>query len=237
MPDALIRPWAIIPARGGSKGIPHKNIVPFRGKPLLCSTIATALSCPSIGRIIVSTDDPEIADIARRAGADVPILRPHALALDDTPDFPVFAHVIDWYMKHSEAPPDAVIWLRPTSPLRSVEDIEGAFALFMSTGADAVRSVTVSPHHPYWMKHLDQEHRLTPFSPEGNERTHPRRQSLPDVYLLNGAVDIIRTTSAIATGELWGGDVRGYVMPFERSVDIDAREDLQLAEEIASHIL
>src|SRR5207237_942740 len=124
--------------------------------------------------------------VAKKEGAEVPFMRPSELAADDTPDFPVFTHAIEWLQKNEGWTPEIVIWLRPTSPLRASSDITQALELLTSTGADAVRSVTLTENHPYWMKLLDKQQRLTPLMPGFDEHSHPRRQTFPPVYHLNG---------------------------------------------------
>lgn len=168
----------IIPARGASKGVNRKNIRQLGGKPLIAWTIKTSLSCSSLQRIIVSTDDLEIANIAKEYGAEVPFLRPPELAKDSTPDFPVYQHTISWLTEHENFQPDIVVWLRPTSPLRSVEDIKNAIDILVKSQADSVRSVCLSEHHPYWMKRLEGD-RLIPFIDGFDERKFFRRQLLP----------------------------------------------------------
>ena len=146
---------AIIPARGGSKGVPHKNIRPLCGKPLIAWTIEVALACPTLERIIVSTDDLAIAEVARTYGAEVPFIRPAKLAQDDTPDLPVYNHTLMWLAENENYFPELVAWLRPTVPLRAVQDVEAAVALLQRSDFDCVRSVCKAEHHPYWMKRLD----------------------------------------------------------------------------------
>lgn len=181
---------AIIPARGGSKGVPRKNIREIAGKPLIAWTIETALLCEMLDRVIVSTEDEEIAKIANQCGAGVPFLRPLDIAQDNTPDLPVYQHALSWLNEHEKYCPDIIVWLRPTAPLRIVEDIEGAIKLLTETKADCVRTVCKAEHHPYWMKQLNGN-RLLHFL-EGIEETkkYYRRQLLPPVYRLNGAVDV-----------------------------------------------
>ena len=208
----------LIPARGGSKGVPRKNVRQLAGKPLIAWTIEAALDAPSLDRVVVSTDDEEIAEIARAHGAEVPFLRPAELARDETADLPVYRHALA-----ELGEPDSVAWLRPTAPLRAAEDIEAALGLLGETGADTVRSVTEAEHSPYLMGRLDGG-RLVPLLGDVPER----RQLLPLVYRLNGAVDVVRCSSV---GDvLFGGDVRAYVMPAERSVDVETELDLLLAE-------
>lgn len=220
---------ALIPARGGSKGVPHKNIRLLAGKPLIAWSIETALTCPRLDRVIVSTDDLQIAEIARQWGAEVPFLRPSELARDDTPDLPVCKHALTWLAEHENYYPTIVVWLRPTAPLRTAADIESAISTLIDTGANCVRSVCLAEHHPYWMKRLDGT-RLVPFANGIDEKEYYRRQLLPPVYRLNGAVDVTTYSTVVEQRLLFGGDVRGYVMPAERSIDLDSELDFALAE-------
>jgi CMP-N,N'-diacetyllegionaminic acid synthase len=219
----------LIPARGGSKGVPRKNIRELAGKPLVAWTIETALGCARIDRLVVSTDDEDIAAVCRELGAEVPFLRPPELAEDATPDRPVYQHALDWLARNDGYRPDAVVWLRPTAPLRVAQDIEAVLDLLAASGCDSVRSVCPAEHHPLWMRTLEGD-RLRPLL-DGGEEYH-QRQLLPPVYRLNGAVDAVRHESASAGPELFGGDVRGYLMPADRSVDLDTTLDFVVAERL-----
>jgi CMP-N,N'-diacetyllegionaminic acid synthase len=225
-----LRVLALIPARGGSKGVPRKNVRTLVGKPLIAWTIEAARNCPSLDRVVVSTDDEEIAGVAREYGAEVPFLRPAALAQDDTPDLPVCKHCLVWLTECEGYRPDVVLWLRPTVPLRLPEDMEGAVALLVQSGADGVRSICRAEHHPYWMKRLEAG-RLVPLVDGCDERTYYRRQLLPSAYRLNGAADVVRRDLVLQSETtMYGDDVRGFVMPVERSVDLDGEMDFALAE-------
>lgn len=215
---------ALIPARAGSKGVPHKNVRMLAGRPVIAWTIEAALRCPTIERVVVSTDDPEIAEIARAHGAETPFLRPPELSLDDTPDHPVFRHALS-ELAANDYEPELVAWLRPTAPLRTADDIFGAIELAQTAAADCVRSVCLAEHHPQWMRRLEGG-RLEPLI-EGDPNR--RRQDLPAVYRLNGAVDVVRTASVGNAGALFADDAYGYVMPAERSVDLDTELDFTLA--------
>jgi len=219
----------IVPARGGSKGIPRKNIAIIAGKPLIAWTIQSVLACCSLNRLIVSTDDPEIAKISEGYGAEVPFIRPMELAQDDTSDFPVCHHALTWLDHNEHYCPDIIVWLRPTSPLRDVQDIASAIQLLINSGADCVRSVCLAQHHPYWMKQLDGN-RLIPLVEGINESKYYQRQLLPPAYRLNGAVDAFWYRTVMEKRFMYGGDMRGYVMPAERSVDLDSELDFALAE-------
>ena len=226
-----LRCFGLIPARGGSKTVPRKNIGPLAGKPLIAWTIETALASPSLDRVVVSTDDINIATVARSYGAQVPFIRPAALAGDTVLDLPVYQHAYHWFRDEEKDPPDMVVWLRPTAPLRLVEDIEAVMMLLVDSGADSVRSVCPVDHHPYWMKRLDGK-RLVPFDPAIDIQDYPRRQLLPPAYRLNGAVDALLCSRAPSEGMLFCGDMRGYVMPVERSIDVDTELDFMLLESI-----
>ena len=227
--NEVIRVLALIPARGGSKGIPRKNIRIIAGKPLIAWTIETALACPGLDRVIVTTDDEEIANIAKAYGAEVPFLRPAELAQDNTPDLPVYQHAVSWLAEHERYHPDIICWLRPTSPLRTVQDVENAVNLLIKTKADGVRSVCVSDEHPYGIQKMDGN-RLQPFMDNIDRSKYYRRQMLPTVYRFNGAVDVTWCKTVMKKGQLYTGDLRGYVMPPERSVDIDNELDFILTE-------
>lgn len=220
----MTKALALIPARGGSKGVPRKNIQILLGKPLIAWTIETALQASSVGRVVVSTDDAEIAEVAKTFGAEVPFMRPAALAQDDTPDFPVLAHALE------NIAAEVIVWLRPTAPLRTVADIDQAIATLAETGADSVRSVSTSKAHPYWMKTLDGDI-LRPFVPDRDERSYPRRQTLPPAYVLNGVVDVT-TAKTAKGGTMWGEKIAAYVMPADRAVDIDTETDFTIAESL-----
>ena len=217
---------AIVPARGGSKGLPRKNLLPLAGKPLICWTIEQARAAASLDRVIVSTDDAEIAAVAREAGAAVPFMRPAELAGDDTPDLPVLAHALAWLSEHEGLDPDVVVWLRPTSPLRTASDIDATVELLETRSARCVRSVCLTEHHPAWMYTMSGEELELFEVPCG---PYLRRQDLPAVYRPNGAVDVIRRDAVPGEGALFVTPALGYVMPHERSVDIDDAVDFDLA--------
>lgn len=228
-----MRALALIPARGGSKGIPRKNLQLIGGTPLVGLAAEAAAASASVERVIVSTDDEEIAAAAVAHGAEAPFLRPGGLAADDTADFPVLEHALTWLAKEEGYQPAVVVWLRPTCPLRVATDIDAAVSLLAETQADCVRSVCRSEHHPYWAKRLDGD-RLLPFVAGADDRAYPRRQLLPPAYRLNGAVDVLSVDAALEAGELFPGDVRAYVMPVGRSIDVDEPIDLVVARALAA---
>jgi len=214
---------AIIPARGGSKGIQRKNIKPLMGKPLIEWSIDSAKQSSCIDRIIVSTDDEEIASVAYELGADVPFIRPAELAVDATPGIAPVLHAIEQLPEY-----DWVLLLQPTSPLRSAEDIDGIWQFCQYRGASSAVSICEVGKHPYWMYQRNIEQRLEPFIMGRAEVT--RRQDLPPVYALNGALYLARTDWLLIQNSFIGSETLGYIMPPERSVDIDTPQDWRWAE-------
>lgn len=214
---------AIIPARGGSKGIPRKNIKPLAGKPLIAWTIEAALQAQGIDLIIASTEDKEIASVAKQFGAEVPFLRPLAIAQDDTPGIAPVLHAIEQLPDY-----DWVLLLQPTSPLRSVEDIEGIIQFCRDEAAPSAVSVTQVSKPPFWMYQRDDQNRLQPLITNRPEVT--RRQDLPGTYALNGALYLARADWLIQNQGFIGPETLGYVMPEDRSVDLDTPMDWHWAE-------
>ncbi len=219
---------AIIPARGGSKGIPDKNIKPLGGKPLIAWTIEAALSARSVDRIIVSTDSPEITMIAKNYGAEVPFRRPEAIARDDTPGIKPILHATYWLNDHEGYQPDFVVCLQPTSPFRTADDIDQACDLARLKIADSVVSITLLGHNPNWMQIMDGQGKLKDFTSGGT--SVGSRQEMEPVYELNGAIYLIRTEILLDKETFFVKDTYGYVMPRERSLDIDTPWDFYLAE-------
>jgi CMP-N,N'-diacetyllegionaminic acid synthase len=217
---------AIIPARGGSKGIPRKNILSLLGKPLIAYTIEAARKACLIGRVLVSTDDPEIAAVATQFGAEVPFLRPPELARDETPTLPVLQHLLSQLKTTENYEPEIIVLLQPTSPLRRVGDIDKAVTLLQQTSADSVVSLCVAEYSPYWMNRLESD-RVLPFLE--NVPEYARRQDLPPVYRINGAVYATRRRILMEQNRLLGEDTRGIVMDAESSVDVDTPLDLKIA--------
>lgn len=225
---------AIIPARGGSKGVPKKNIRALAEKPLLAYTIEEALRSGRINRTLVSSDDEEIVEVAKRWGAEAPFVRPAELAEDDVQDFPVCEHTLQWLRNREGYAPDIIVWLRPTSPLRTAQHIDEAVeALVNCPQADSVRSVCAAPKHPYKMWKIEDGH-LVPFIPVTlSGLTEPYnfpRQKLPPAFVQNGAVDVIRTRTIIEKQSMTGGIILPYVMKESESVNIDTQIDFTLAE-------
>jgi CMP-N-acetylneuraminic acid synthetase len=224
---------AIIPARGGSKGIPRKNLAPVAGLPLLAWTCRAALESRSLSRVILSTEDSEIAERGREFGVEAPFLRPAELAQDETPTLPVIRHALEFLAEREGYRPDAIVLLQPTAPLRRAEHIAGAVSRLVKTGAEAVVSVSPVPahFHPYWVFDLDGDDRLKPAHPDGGPERYPRRQALPPAYTRNGAVYVARTRLILQENSLYGPAPAAYVMRPEDSVNVDAPADLARAEE------
>ena len=220
---------AIIPARGGSKGIPRKNLRPLAGKPLIAYAIAAAKGARAIDRVVVSTEDTEIADVARQLGAEVR-RRPASLAQDNTPTHDVLFQVAT-ELKAEGYVPDAVVTLQPTSPLRTSRHIDEAAALFTANPkADSLVSVIEVPHvfHPLSVMRRNADGYLEPFLPQ--QQPH-RRQDKSPVFARNGAAIYITRTQRLAD-YVFGGRLIAYPMDTASSIDIDTLEDLQVAEHL-----
>lgn len=224
-PGAIL---AIIPARGGSKALPRKNIAPFCGKPLIAWTIRAAQQSSGVSRVVVTTDDREIAEVAARHGADVPFMRPAELASDTAPGNAAVFHALQWLDEHEHYRAGIVVLLQPTSPLRTGVDIDAALHLLEERAADSVVSVTPVDHHPQWMKTIDASGWLRNFLDQPPSAVV--RQQLPPVYRLNGAIYAARVDALRRAGDWYTPRTAAYVMPAERSVDIDSPWDFKLAE-------
>ncbi len=224
---------ALIPARGGSKGIPRKNIVNLGGKPLIAYSIEQALASRLINRVIVSTDDAEIAEIARRYGAEVPFIRPAEFAQDLSPDIDVFRHALAWLETNEGYVPDIVLNHRPVCPIRKVETIDRAIELFVNTpGADALRSVCIPAQTPYKMWQIADGYMKPLLALPGIiESFNLPRQSLPEVYWQIGYVDMVRTEVITRRGRMCGDKILPFIIEDEW-VDIDYPEDIALAEKL-----
>ena len=227
------RVLAIVPARGGSKGIPRKNLCLLGGRPLVAHAVQAGLDATLVARVLCSTDDPEIADVARDSGAEVPFLRPIELARDSSEDWPVFVHALNWIEEHDGWTPDLVVNLRPTSPLRTAGHVDDAIRLLQSTGADSVKAVCLARQHPHkmWLRRSDGQ--IDPYLKTPLRLTRgpdvPRAE-LDDVYWQNGVVDVTRREVIFGQGVMIGARVAGLVTLPEESIDIDTPLDLALAE-------
>lgn len=225
---------ALIPARGGSKSIPRKNIVDFGGHPLIAYSIAAGLAAETVSRVIVSTDDEEIAAISRRFGAETPFLRPAEHAGDHTPDLPVFIHALSWLQEQQGYKPDIVVQLRPTSPFRKVRHIDQAvYRLLERPEADAVRTVCVPFQNPFKMWRLGPDGFMQPLGTElgiAHEPYNQPRQALPEVYWQTGYVDVAWADTLLLKHSMTGDAILPLVIEPSEWIDIDSRDDWRRAE-------
>lgn len=218
---------ALITARGGSKGIPGKNIADLAGKPLIAWTIEAAMGAAAVSRVIVSTDDAAIAAVSERWGAEVPFLRPAELAADASPHLPVLLHALAWVEEHDARSYEYILLLQPTSPLRTTGDIESAVKLALDQQADGVVSVCPAHPHPFLSRRITDDGRLEEFAPR--PKGYLARQTLPPAYMLNGAIYLVRSDVLTTRQTFYTENTFAYVMPPERSLDIDTPWDLYLA--------
>ncbi|QUL99329.1 MAG: acylneuraminate cytidylyltransferase family protein [Candidatus Fermentithermobacillus carboniphilus] len=219
----------IIPARGGSKSIPRKNIALLNGRPLISYTIRAAQQSRSISRLIVSTDDSEIANISAALGAEIPFMRPKELAQDSTPTIEVVLHALDVLESDHSYCPDVVVLLQPTSPLRNSADIDHAVSIFVSSEADVVVSVSRVEEHPYNMYRIEGGF-LQPLIERDIRIT--LRQNYPEIYRLNGAIYVSKPQTLRRLRSFIAGRLVPYIMPRERSLDIDDPTDMLYASVI-----
>jgi CMP-N-acetylneuraminic acid synthetase len=224
---------AVVPARGGSMTLPRKNVLAFCGKPLIAYSIEAAQAARQSGapieRIVVSTDDAEIAEVSRRFGAEVPFLRPAELSRSDSPTLPVVQHAVRWLEDDAGTRYDWILLLQPTSPLRTADDLQGALALAGKPGTTAVIGVTdANASHPAKLK-LVVGGVLKPYL--GDSLQQPARQDFGfDVYKTNGAIYLTRRDTLMEENSFYGSCARAFMMPPERSIDIDTRLDFEMAE-------
>ncbi len=219
---------AIIPARGGSKGIPGKNIKPLCGKPLIAYTIEAAQAAHSIDRLILSTDDEEIAAVAQRYGVEIPFMRPNNLAKDNSLAIDNYIYTISRLNDENSKQYDEFMVLQPTSPFRTAIDINNAIKLFYEKDADSLISVCETPHSPLWSKKIDQIGRLSEYF-DLNIRNN-NRQDLEKAYIPNGAIFIFKLSVLKKIYSYYSDNTFAYAMPPERSVDIDNHLDWRFAE-------
>lgn len=218
---------AVIPARGGSKGLPGKNILPLQGKPLIAYTIEAALQAERITRVVVSTDCSEIAETALAFGAEVPYMRASKLATDDSRAIDVYIDALDRVENKSaqDGRYNDMVALLPTCPLRSSSDIDNAVKIFKKKNADSVVSYTLESHPVVWHKYLDAENRFENIFPETTDNRQTQRKS----YYPNGAIFIFKR-KILESGRYYSSKSYAYVMARSRSVDIDDIEDFKYAE-------
>ncbi len=217
----------VIPARGGSKGLPGKNLRKLGALSLIGQAVASAREAALLARFIVSTDSPEIAEEAGRHGAEVPFLRPAELATDQAGMLPVLQHAVRWLESSAGVRPDMIVTLQPTSPFRTGVEIDATVTKVIDTGSDSAQTLSEASYHPYFMKTLDGDRTMALF-PDGH--TYVRRQDAPPVYQPSGAVYVTRYATLMEQGHILGDDNRGVIMGFEPSVNIDTEWDFLLAE-------
>ena len=226
----------IITARGGSKGVPGKNLKLLAGKPLLAYTIDAARSCAALDRVILSTEDEVIAAAGRSLGCEVPFTRPAELSRDDTPHLPVIQHAAAWMRDHENYAFDAVMILQPTSPLRTSADIGAVVALLESTGADSVLSVSEVPAHSHPLRTLRLnalDEAVLFATGEPVRKRINRRQDMQPAWVMNGAIYACLTALLFGPEpSLYGDRVVAYRMPHDRSISIDDMDDWAAAERL-----
>ena len=213
---------AIIPARGGSKGIPRKNIKELCGKPLIAYIIETALRVEELDRVIVSTEDKEIAEVAKKCGAEVPFMRPEELARDETPTLPVLQHAVKYLEEKENYKPDIVVLLYATSPLLKHERVSEAIKLLKARGFDSVLSVVEDRGH-YWIKRGEDYERLYPKVLKNRQFTEPLLKE-------NGAIYLCKRDLLMKENTMVGGKIGFLKMQKEESIDIDEPLDFEIAE-------
>ena len=222
---------ALIPARGGSKSIPRKNIYPVAGKPLIAYSIQQALESKHITRVIVSTDDEEIANVSRKWGAEVPFMRPAEFSQDQSLDIEVFDHALRWLKKNDDYQPELVVHLRPTGPVRRVALIEQAIeAILAHPEADALRSVQIAKQNPYKMWFIENGLLKPILQLEGvTESYNMPRQKLPKTYWQNGTLDITRPQTVLEKKSMMGENILAFEIT-EPAYDLDYPEDIPAIE-------
>lgn len=223
---AGLKVLGLIPARGGSKGVLNKNLQKVGGRSLVGRAVAAGRAASCLDRIILSSDDPEIISAAIAVGCEVPFIRPAHLSTDEARAIDVVRHALETLPESY----DLIVLLQPTSPLRAAEDIDGAVRLCVESGAPACVSVVEPDKPPHWTYAMESGGRLRAMLPAAGPGT--RRQDLPAVYAINGAVYVARVDWIMEHESFMGPGTIGYVMPKERSVDVDDELDLVIAEAI-----
>jgi len=222
---------ALIPARGGSKGVVGKNIKNLNGKPLVAYTIAASLQAKSISRTIVSTDDDNIAQVSTDFGAEVPFMRPTDLAEDHVLDFPVIKHALEYLESVEKFQPEIIVYLRPTMPIRTSKEIDEVVCLLLQKEkADCIRTTRPAPYPPYWMKKINSSGFLEPYDEHVVSFATKRRQDLPKVVMCDGYVDAARVTSVLRENNFPPGNKLAFYRENVPFLDIDTPEDWEFCE-------
>lgn len=222
----------IIPARGGSKGVPGKNLKRLGDKTLLGHAIASAKQSSLLTRFVVSTEDDAIAVAAREEGGDVPFKRPSEFATDQSGMVPVLQHAVRWFAEHENFKPDCIVLLQPVTPFRTGKHIDLTIQKLIDTGADSVLTIREPDYSPFFMKTMVGD-RVQALFPE-ESRKYVCRQDAPVVYRPTGAVYATRTSVLMNENRILGADTRGIVMSFEESINIDTIWDFKMAEVLIS---
>jgi len=227
---------ALIPARGGSKGIPDKNIIDVSGEPLISYSIGHALSSKFCDRVIVSSDSDKINEISQNYGAEVLFKRPFEISQSDTLDYPVFEHALNYLSSNGDWFPDIVVHLRPTSPYRGKDLIDnGVHLLHNSNNIDSVRSVSPVDQHPYRMFELESDGLIYPYEKkQGAQPFLLRRQDLPSLYYYNCVLDVAWSSTILEKKSMTGSRIKPMIMKHEDSYDIDTEHDLKIIRSMSS---
>ena len=222
----------LIPARGGSKGVPNKNIKLLGGKPLINYTIEAGLACAEITKLVVSTDSPEIVKISKAAGAEVPFLRPAELATDTSPSIDTVIHAVEFFRKEGNQF-DAVCLLQPTSPFRTAEEVQKAISTFIEKDADSLISVRKVPHqfNPHWIFEPNADNGFLKIA-TGESEIITRRQELPPAYYRDGSIYLVKTEVLLKKRSLYGERIAFSLSENEAFVNIDTIEDWETAEKL-----
>lgn len=224
----------LVTARGGSKRIPRKNIRLVGGKPLLAWTVETGMQSSLLDRVVLSTDDPEIAAVGRSYGAETPFLRPAELAGDDSAHILCVLHALDWLQEHEGYYPHAVCLLQPTSPLRLAEDIDGLLSEALGKNPPAMVSVSEAREHPYFARSINAAGEIVSFVPQNVP--YPRKQDLPSAWFVNGAVYYNTVASLKRDRVFYPQGTLAYRMPAERSLQVDDPFELRIADLLLGQI-
>lgn len=221
----------VVTARGGSRGVPRKNVIPVCGKPLLAYTAEAAARARRLTRTILSTDDPEIAEVGARYGLEAPFVRPSELALDTTPSLPVLQHAVRRLEEQGESY-DAVCLLQPVCPLRTAEMIDGCIEMLETSGCDCVVTMLPVPSdfNPHWVYRQEPDGRMRLYT--GETTPIPRRQELPPAFHREGSVYVTLRRILMDGNSLFGEHVRGFAVSPGDSVNIDLPEDVERAERL-----
>lgn len=221
----------LVTARGGSKSIPGKNVMPLAGKPLIAWVIEEAWRCELIDRIVLTTDCPKIRAVGTAAGAEAPFIRPAEFAQDDTPDLPVFRHALSWLAENEGYRPELIVHLRPTSPFIRCAELDRAVAMMIEhPEADSIRGVAAPAQTPYKMWRVGADGFMEQLMPGIFEPYNRPRQQLPQVYWQTGCIDVVRRATVLEKNSMSGTKILGYVMDRTDYVDIDTPLNVRQAE-------